>query len=115
MAFTSRNALFLTRGKYYVRAIGSDDSAVVKQQLAHLERALVDGMNGESQLPWAYELFVKKLEYVPAKVMYMPANALSFEFGRDVYTARGDGDLLLFAVVEESDAAAGALATQFSG
>lgn len=110
---TARNATFLVRGRFYVRAIGADESETVQAQLAHLRTALAAGIDSEP-LPWAYSLFVAA-GADPAKVAFLPENAFSFGFARNVYTAGlTDDGAELFVVASKDEAAAKALATQFA-
>ena len=113
MFHTSENALFLTRGRYYARAIGSDAGPEVRTLLAHLETRLRT-MQGEP-LPWGYALFVGALQIDPGRVSFMAENAFSFGFARNVYAARlQDGDTEIFVVAAASAEIAPALAQQFT-
>lgn len=110
---TARNAMFLVRGRFYVRAIGADESEAVQAQLAHLRSALAASLDSEP-LPWAYSLFVAA-GADPARVGFLPENAFSFGFARNVYTAGvTDDGAELFVVATTDEAAARALATQFT-
>jgi hypothetical protein len=110
----ARNALYMARGPYYLRVIGSDESPAVTDKL----RALADTLGREIQgqpLPWAYGLFVGGMGIDPGKVTYFVENAFSFGFARDVWAARPKGkddDLELFVVAKATAADARALATQ---
>ncbi|WP_428269553.1 DUF6599 family protein, partial [Haliangium sp.] len=109
---TSRNAMFLVRGRFYVRAIGADESEPVMTQLAHLRRVLAAGLPAEP-LPWAYGLFVGA-GADPGKIGFQPENAFSFGFARNVYTVLIDDEgAELFAVATADEAGAGPLAQQF--
>jgi hypothetical protein len=81
-----RNALFLTRGRYYLRAIGSEESAEVGAELGHLRDRFDSELPGEP-LPWGYALFVGRLGMSAGAVSFAPENAFSFAFGRNVYSA----------------------------
>ncbi len=81
-----RNAAFLARGRYYVRFIGSDESETVKREVARLLELFRSELPGE-ELPWAYALFVDQLKLSASRVKYMKANAFSFGFANDVYSA----------------------------
>lgn len=107
-ASSGRNALFLTRGQHYVRAIGSDESDAVKQQLAHIRRVLEEQMEG-AELPAAYGLF-GKLGMAADQIEFKRENAFSFGFAKQVYIAHLDEDTELF-LMETEDAAA--VAEQF--
>ncbi|MEM9492926.1 MAG: DUF6599 family protein, partial [Myxococcota bacterium] len=56
----SRNALFLVKGRFYVRAIASNETEMFQKQLTHLRERFSEGLSGEP-LPWAYALFVGQL------------------------------------------------------
>lgn len=101
MSYASRNALFVARGPYYVRAIGSSESDAVSAQLDHLRSALASGLAGADR-PWAYDLFVDAVGLDAANVSYKTQTAFSFEFGRDVYIGDLGGDTVGFVVAKES-------------
>lgn len=105
---SGRNAQFLTRGKHYIRVIGSDESAAVKQQLAHIKQVLEAQMEG-ARLPEAYGLF-GKLGIAGDQIEFKRENAFSFGFAKQVYIARLDEDTVLF-LMETEDAEA--VAEQF--
>jgi hypothetical protein len=65
MSHLAPNALFMTRGRYYLRAIGSEVTDVTQAQLTHLRQAFEAGVQGEP-LPWAYALFVGELDLDPS-------------------------------------------------
>lgn len=113
MAHTSANALFLTRGRYYARAIGADTTAATRAALGHVERVLEAGLAGEP-LPWAYALFAGTMAFDPGRVSYMAENAFSFGFARDVYAVLLDDESQLFVVACEGGDAARSLAEQFA-
>jgi len=109
----ARNALYVVRGRYYIRAIGSEESQRVTAALRRIESLLEDGIEGEP-LPWAYELFSGRLGLDPAGVTYTPRNAFSFGFAENVYSAPvAEGDAQLFAVHQEAEGEAEVLAKQF--
>jgi hypothetical protein len=113
LGHTARNAAFLVRGRFYVRAIGADESEPVMAQLAHLQRALAAGLESEP-LPWAYALLVAA-GADPGKVGFQPENAFSFGFARNVYTAAlNDDGAELYTVATTDEAAARALAAKFT-
>jgi hypothetical protein len=113
LGHTARNAAFLVRGRFYVRAIGADESEPVLGQLAHLARALAAGIESEP-LPWAYALFVAA-GADPGKVGFLPENGFSFGFARNVYTAAlNDDGAELYTVATTDEAAAAALAAKFA-
>jgi hypothetical protein len=107
-----RNALYLTRGRYYVRAIGSDESAAVVAQLEFLRDRLDAELEGEA-LPWAYGLFVGQLGFSPGGVSYAAENAFSFGFASDVYSAALEDETELFVVRKGSAKDAEQLAAAF--
>ena len=111
LTFVARNALFATRGRLYIRAIGADESEPVKAQLRHLRDAIDAGLESDA-LPWAYDFF-GLLDLDSGKVVYQGKNAFSLEFAQDVYIARPGGDLELFAVAKDSADDARAMAGQF--
>lgn len=109
----ARNALMMTRGRYYVRAIGSDESETVVKMLGDLAAAL-DGLSAQP-LPWAYALFAGGLGYPPSKISYMPEDAFSFGFAKRVYAAmQADDETEVFVVAVADPSAARALAAQFT-
>ena len=112
LAHQDRNALYLTRGSIYVRAIGSEESAIVREQLEHLRRVLEAGMAGEP-LPWSFALFVGRLGLDPGRVSYVPENAFSFGFARDVHVALLDDETEIFVVAAGAANAKG-LAARFA-
>ncbi len=109
-----RNALYLARGPYYIRVIGSDETTAVTQKLQVLGEALTAGVKGES-LPWAFALFVGQMGIDPGKIAYFAENAFSQAAGRDVWTVRPGGnsdDLEVFVIARNSAADAAKLATK---
>jgi hypothetical protein len=95
MSHISRNAMFLSRGRYYLRAIGSDEGKLVQAKLDVLRSRFVKQIEG-SQLPWAYGLFVAYMSLKPSDISYVRENAFSFEFAYDVYQAKIDENSYLF-------------------
>ena len=85
----ARNALFLVRGRRYVRAIGSNESSIVRQALVSLRRGTNERYAGEKR-SWAYELLSDKLGYDAGKVEFTYRNAFSFGFANKVYTVEAD-------------------------
>lgn len=115
MSHFDRNAYFLVRGRYYIRAIGSEESATVQAQLEHLRARLAATLQGES-LPWGYQLFVGRLGADPGGVTYAAENAMSFSFGHRVYASlAADGETERFATVRADADAAATLAGRFTG
>lgn len=112
-----RNALYMARGPYYLRLIGSDESEAVRGKLQALAATLAAAVPGEP-LPWSYGLFVGKLGLDPGRITYFAENAFSFGFARDVWVARPRADaqdLEVFVVAAADAAAARALADRFRG
>ena len=110
----ARNALYLARGKFYLRAIGSDESPQTRSALVALKGTFFNAAGlGGSALPWAYRLF-GGLGITPSQITYFKENAFSFEFGRDVYAARIDSaGSQLFVVATAGTKAAHSLAARF--
>jgi uncharacterized protein DUF6599 len=81
-----RNAAFLARGPYYVRVLGSDESAPVLAEVRRLLSLFRSELAGAAR-PWAFALFVDQLKLAPAQVTYVRKNAFSLGFANDVFTA----------------------------
>jgi hypothetical protein len=109
LAHLSSNALFVARDRYYIRAIGSDDSAAIKSALGELRETLEAAIGGGDR-PWAYELLEGGLQIPVDSIRYTAENAFSFEFAGDFYSALAEGDLQLFVSVRAEEAAAAELA-----
>jgi hypothetical protein len=107
-----RNAFYMTRGPYYIRAIGSDESPQVLQLLAHLQDTFARNMGG-AEKPWAFELFVDGMHATPGDVSFVEENAFSFGFASNVWVANWQ-DFEVFAVPNRDDARARALAARFA-
>ena len=95
LSHIDRNALYLTHGRYYLRAIGSDESPGVRAQLAHLRTRVRGELPGEP-LPWGYALFVGRMGMDAGDVAFEPENAFSFGFATNVYTGAVGEDARLF-------------------
>jgi hypothetical protein len=111
-----RNALYLARGPYYIRVIGSDETPVIKAKLAELATKLEVGIPGEA-LPWAYGLFIGGLGLDPGMVAYYAESAFSLGFATDVWAARPggkDSDLEIFVNALATPAAAKQRASAFA-
>ena len=111
--YVARNALFLARGPYYVRAIGSDEGPAVLAQLEHLrgvfQAALPAGVRS-----WGHALFADRLGIAPGRVAFQQENAFSFGFAKDVYVATmDDGETELFVTTAADATAASVLARRF--
>jgi len=112
LSHLDRNALCVTRGRFYIRAIGSDETPVVRAQLEKLRGALAGGIEG-APLPLTFGLFVGALGLAPDQVSYVAENAFSFGFAKDVYVARLEDDTELFVVEAGTEEDASALANEF--
>ena len=114
LGHTARNAMFLVRGRFYIRAVGADENDVIKAQLAHLQSVLDAGIEAEA-LPWGYAIFAGQMGLDPGKVGFVPENAYSFGFAKNVFNVQIDDEgAELFMVATESEDAARALARQFA-
>jgi len=111
-AHRERNALFLARGRFYLRAIGSDESPEVHAQLEHIRDRFEVELPDDS-MPWGYALFAGRMGIEPGAVSFTPENAFSFGFARDVYSATLDDDAELFVTVASSESDARQLADRF--
>jgi hypothetical protein len=107
-----RNALYLTHGRFYLRAIGSAESPVVRAQLEHLRDRFKQELPSEP-LPWGYNLFVTQLGMDPGSVAFILENAFSFGFARNVYSATLDDGAELFVTPAGSEAGAADLVSRF--
>ncbi len=112
-----RNAGFLARGPYYVRFIGSDESAKVVGEVRRLLDSFRVQLAGEAA-PWGFSLLVDQLQLSPSAVTYVKNNAFSFGFARDVYKASlspasSKEDLEAFVVAALDTEAARAMAKQY--
>jgi hypothetical protein len=112
-----RNAAFLARGPYYLRLIGSDESAAVRAELERLLAVFKERLPA-GELPWAFSLFVDQLGLSAADVTYVKNNAFSFAFARDVYSARlspadSAEDMEAFVVAAADEAGARSLMEQY--
>jgi len=115
LSHLDRNALFMTRGRHYVRAIGSEESEEVRLLLKHLKSALEAGLPGEP-LPWAYALFVGEMGLRPGGVSFRPVNAFSFGFASNVHIALlDDGETEVFVAAQENAGSARLMAARFTG
>jgi hypothetical protein len=113
-----RNAAFLARGPYYVRFIGSDESAKVVAEVRRLLDVFRREIAGEA-LPWGFSLFVDQLKLSPSAVTYVRSNAFSFGFARDVFKASlsaadSKEDMEAFVVALPDPTAAQAMAAQYT-
>jgi len=114
IAYLHRNALLMTRGRYYARVIGSDESAETVLQLRHLKRMFEEGVAGPA-IPLEYALFVGGLGVDPGRISFTAENAFSFGFANDVYSALlDDGETEVFVTAAASEGDAGQLAARFT-
>jgi Family of unknown function (DUF6599) len=107
-----RNALYLARGRYYVRAIGARESEGVSAALDHLRDGLQAGLAAGAK-PWAHALFGGALGFEGSTIRFAKENAMSFDFATGVYSVVEGEDTELFAVATTDPQAAKALAEQF--
>jgi hypothetical protein len=107
-----RNALYLARGPYYIRVIGSDETPLVTEKLRQLADVMIKNVGGQP-LPWAYGLLIGQMEIGADKITYSAKNAFSLAFADDVWAARPQGkqtDLELFVSARATPAEARAFA-----
>lgn len=112
LSHIDRNALYLTQGRYYVRAIGSEESPPVREQLERLRGRLGSALPGEP-LPWGFALFVGQLGMPPGALSFAPENAFSFGFARNVYSAKLEDESELFVTPAGTEEGARELADRF--
>ena len=112
LAHVERNALFLTHGRFYLRAIGSEESPEVTAQLEHIRRRFDTELPAEP-LPWGYTFFTGRMGIEPGAVSFAPENAFSFGFARNVYSAAVDDEAELFVTLAGSESEAVELADRF--
>ncbi len=94
----SSNALFMTRGRFYARALGSDRSDATMEALRHLQARF--SQLPAAPLPWGFELLIGRLSFPPGRVAFSPENAFSFGFAENVYVATlEDDETQLFVTV----------------
>jgi len=112
LSLVHKNALYLTRGRYYVRALGSDEGEAVRGALGRLRDRFLAALTAE-RLPWSYALF-GGLGVAPSKVSYQSENAFSFGFAKDVHVGlMADGDTEVFVAPAPDAARARALAGRY--
>jgi hypothetical protein len=83
------NALFIARGKLYVRAIGSTQSDTITNQLLRLKDRLLSTVT-QGERPWAYAILLDEMKIDEEKISFVKENAFSFAFAKEVYTAMLD-------------------------
>jgi hypothetical protein len=111
-----RNALYLARGPYYIRVIGSDETPVITRKLQQIADKMLSDVGGEP-LPWAYGLFIGQLNLGADKITYSAKNAFSLGFANDVWAVRPEGketDLELFVSARANGPAARKLVGQLT-
>jgi hypothetical protein len=100
------NARFMTRGRYYVRLIASDDSPRSHAALEALEASLVSALPA-GELPWAFTLLAGALGVPPADIAFQTEDAFSLSVGERVHVGEIDEDgTALYLSVTGGDAAA---------
>jgi hypothetical protein len=112
-----RNALYLARGPYYIRVIGSDETPEIAEKLKQIAEKMLSDVGGEP-LPWAYGLFIGQMGLGADRITYSAKNAFSLGFADDVWAVRPQGketDLELFVSARASADAARKLANQLRG
>lgn len=111
--YVARNAMFLARGRHYVRLLGSDESDAVRAQLEHARRALEEGI-AAAERPWSHALFADALGLAPDRVSFEKENAFSFGFAKNVHVGLlPDGETEAFVVAAADADAARELAKRF--
>lgn len=109
-----RNAMFISQGPYYLRAIGSDESAIIKAKLKQVRKLFQQKIKGEA-LPWGYGFFIARMSFKASAISYKPKNAFSFGFAKDVYVAKQGKSTFLFIKAEASKDAAQKMQDKFRG
>ncbi|TNE50826.1 MAG: hypothetical protein EP343_06640 [Deltaproteobacteria bacterium] len=107
-----RNAMFVSQGPYYLRAIGSDESKEVKDKLLQVQKLFQAKIKGEP-LPWGYGFFIARMAIKPSKISYKPKNAFSFGFAKDVYVGQQGKNTFLFVKAEADPSTAKAMQEKF--
>jgi hypothetical protein len=107
-----RNALYLARGPYYIRVIGSDETPLVSEKLKQVADKIIADVGGEP-LPWATVCTSASSGSGPTRSPTRQKNAFSLAFADDVWAVRPQGkqtDLELFVSARGDAAAAKQLA-----
>jgi hypothetical protein len=108
-----RNALYLAKGRFYARCIGSDESPQVQAALEHLEGLLSEKLQGEA-LPWSFGLFVGGMGLPAGSISFRRENAFSFAFASEVHIAQvPDTEVELFLSLRPNEVAAQKQAGQY--
>lgn len=109
------SALFMARGRFYVRATAASAEPPVDAQLERLKTRLNETLEG-AEGPWSEALFATGLGLSPDAIGYLPENAFSFGFARGVHTVTlDDGETKLFVMPTRGAAEAQALIARFTG
>ncbi len=112
LSLQDKNALYLTRGRFYLRAIGSDGGDAVRGALARVRDRFLATLPAE-RMPWSYALF-GGLGVAPANVSYLAENAFSFGFASNVHVGLlADGETELFVAPAADAERARRLAARF--
>ena len=109
-----RNALYMTLGRYYLRAVGSDESAPILAQLKRVRSRFAAELKGEP-LPWSYALFIGKMGFKPGALSYFPENAFNFSFAKNVNVARLEDDTELFVIASDASSSVALARTYVDG
>jgi len=108
----ARNALYLTLGRYYLRAVGSDETPPILAQLKKVRARFEEDVKGEP-LPWSYALFIGKMGFKAGALTYFTNNAFNFSFANGVNVVRLDDETELFAELAVDAATAQAQAQRY--
>jgi hypothetical protein len=106
-----RNALFMARGRYYIRVLGSDETPLITAKLHALADQLIAQV-ATAPLPWAYGVVLGQMGLGADRMTYFAKNAFSLGFADDVWSVRPlgkDHDLELFLSARKDVADARAL------
>ncbi|MEM7674914.1 MAG: DUF6599 family protein [Myxococcota bacterium] len=108
----ARNALYLTLGRYYLRAVGSDETPLILAQLKKIRSRFEEALEG-APLPWSYGLFIGKMGFKAGALTYFANNAFNFGFANGVNVVRLDDETELFAELAADAATARAQAQRY--
>ena len=111
--YTSRNALFLVRGRYYGRALGSDESETTQAALGEVRQSLERSIEGTAR-SWALELFVDNVGVSAGNVAFVKELAFSLEAAKRMWVATRDDDSEMFISVRTTPAEAEKQAAEIS-
>jgi hypothetical protein len=111
LTLLDKNALFLARGKYYLKAVGSSEEAPVREALASVRERLLAALPS-APLPPSYALF-GALGLSPGRVSFLAENAFSFAFASGVHVGQLPDETELFVLQAKGPAEARALAARF--